>query len=85
MISSPPQATVLSSHRSFLRRLDVLDIGNPSKGTKGDPLAIFFFSDSMEVSTLLAFTHYQLDTIWGPRWLHLNKINQPIRGSSSLD
>jgi hypothetical protein len=43
------QANILSSHRSFLRRVDVLDIGNPGKGTKGDPLTIFIFSDSLEV------------------------------------
>lgn len=43
-------ATVLSSNRTFLRRLDLLDIGNPTKGTKGDPLALFLFSDSMEIA-----------------------------------
>lgn len=43
------QANILSSHRSFLRRVDVLDIGNPGKGTKGDTLTIFIFSDSLEV------------------------------------
>lgn len=42
-----PQATVLSSHRQFLRRLDLLDI---SRGHgRGDHLALYIFSDSMEV------------------------------------
>jgi hypothetical protein len=40
-------ATVLSSHRQFVCRLDLLDI---SKGHKGDPLAIYMFSDSMEIA-----------------------------------
>lgn len=44
------QATILSSHRQFLRRLDLLDI---SKGHKGDPLALYMFSDSMEVKTCM--------------------------------
>ncbi len=44
-------ATVLSAQRSFIRRLDVLDMGTPGKaGSKGEPLSIFLFSDSMEVS-----------------------------------
>ena len=51
LVFSPPtplsvQATVLSSHRQFVCRVDLLDI---SKGHKGDPLAIYMFSDSMEV------------------------------------
>ena len=37
---------MLSSHRQFVRRVDLLDI---SKGHKGDPLAFYMFSDSMEV------------------------------------
>ncbi|CAI8002154.1 Protein ECT2 [Geodia barretti] len=41
-------ATVLSSHRQFLRRLDLLDI---SRGhSRGDPLALYIFSDSMEIA-----------------------------------
>ena len=40
---------MLSSHRQFLRRVDLLDICNPNKGHKGDPLSLFMFSDSMEV------------------------------------
>ncbi len=43
-------ATVLSAQRSFVRRLNVMDIGNPSKtGGKGEALSIFLFSDSIEV------------------------------------
>lgn len=43
------QANLLSAQRSFVRRVDVVDIGNPHKASKGDPMSIFLFSDSMEV------------------------------------
>ncbi len=46
------QATVLSSNRSFVRRLELLDVGNPSKSAKGgDPIVMFIFTDSVEVRT----------------------------------
>ena len=48
------QATLLSAQRSFLRRVDVVDIGNPSKGGKGDSIAMFLFSDSIEVKRSVA-------------------------------
>ena len=57
-----PQATVLSSHRSFLSRLDLLDVGNPNKATKGDPLSMFLFSDSIEVGRGVI---YQLNNTFG--------------------
>ena len=44
------QANLLSAQRSFVRRVDVVDIGNPHKASKGDPMSIFLFSDSMEVN-----------------------------------
>ena len=65
-----PQATVLSSHRSFLSRLDLLDVGNPNKATKGDPLSMFLFSDSIEVGRGViyqfnnTFGIYQNTCIW---------------------
>ena len=49
----PAQATLLSAQRSFLRRVDVVDIGNPSKGSKGDSIAMFLFSDSIEASNTI--------------------------------
>ncbi len=50
-------ATVLSAQRSFIRRLDVLDMGTPGKaGSKGEPLSIFLFSDSMEVSVCTVYS-----------------------------
>ncbi len=49
-------ATVLSAQRSFVRRLDVTDIGNPGKtGGKGEALSIFLFSDSIEVSACVEY------------------------------
>ena len=44
--------------------MDVLDIGNPGKGTKGDPISIFVFSDGLEVksiSSLVQYTHHLLN------------------------
>ena len=37
-----------------------MDIGNPSKGSKGEPLSIFLFSDSMEVSYIECYQRVSL-------------------------
>ena len=50
------QATVLSSQRAFLRRIDAVDLGNPNK--KGDPITLFLFSDSVEVLTYVQRNTY---------------------------
>ena len=45
----PPQATLLSSNRHFVMKADVMELsGNLS--SRGDPLTLFVFSDSVEVS-----------------------------------
>ena len=45
------QASVLSSHRSFISRFDVVEINTATgKGSKVLSVALFLFSDSMEVS-----------------------------------
>ncbi|XP_065888931.1 protein ECT2-like isoform X2 [Dysidea avara] len=45
-------ANVLSSTRSFIRELEVIDIGaDPaSKAVKGEPIVMFLFTDSIEVA-----------------------------------
>ena len=54
---SASQVTLISAQRLFVRRVDVADMGNPSKGTKGDPITLFLFSDCIEVR-LLCYLHY---------------------------
>ena len=55
---------MLSAQRSFVRRVDVVDMGNPNKGSKGDPISIFLFSDSMEVRVVVYYmyicAHYSI-------------------------
>lgn len=46
------QATLLSSHRSFLYKVDAIELSN-SLSHRGDPLSMFVFSDSMEVRILI--------------------------------
>ena len=53
---SASQVTLISAQRLFVRRVDVADMGNPSKGTKGDPITLFLFSDCIEVR-LLCYLH----------------------------
>ena len=48
------QANLLSSHRIFLKRVDVIELIN-SVGSKGDALSLLLFSDNLEVSYLILF------------------------------
>ncbi len=54
-------ATLLSSHRSFLKKLDVYEMSNELL-KKGAQLTLFLFSDCLEVSKLIGsiFKIYQL-------------------------
>ncbi len=46
------QANLLSSHRKFLTRLDVVEMTDSLSG-RGDSLTLFLFSDSLEVNTIV--------------------------------
>ena len=46
------QANLLSSHRNFISRIDVVELTD-MLCHRGDPLSIFVFTDSIEVSLSL--------------------------------
>jgi hypothetical protein len=45
------QATLLSSHRLFVSRIDVVELSD-TLAHRGDPLSIFVFTDYLEVTTV---------------------------------
>ena len=46
------QPSLLSAHRSFVRKVDAVEVTSELSG-KGDPITLFVFSDTLEVSLLV--------------------------------
>ena len=57
-----PQPTAFSSHRTYLRRMDVVELTSFNKNSKGHSLSLFIFSDSMEVS--VSHVHAYTCDVW---------------------
>ena len=51
------QPNLLSAHRMFIRKLNVLEVGEELRG-KGTTISLFVFSDSLEVSFPLHMCTY---------------------------